>query len=168
MTFSKNGNRLEASVYKGLFTWRWFMYMVYSETFILANTFDMYRGFYLAPRWSQLHQNNTRFLLFCTSHFLMIRWATLGSYWPRELSWALNSFVLFDVPRGNFTVDKIVHTQKGCFPMGNSRLPMGKMSSVTAKKTRLNRWIHTKKHRNTSKIRLLSLFNRKISKHNDI
>ena len=27
---------------------------------------------------------------------------------------------------------KIVHTQKGCFPMGNSRLPMGQMSSVTA------------------------------------
>ena len=31
-----------------------------------------------------------------------------------------------------------------------------------------NQWIHTKKHRNTSKVTLLYLFHRKISKNNDI
>ena len=36
------------------------------------------------------------------------------------------------------------------------------------KKKWLNRWIHTKKHRNTSKVSLLYLFYRKISKNNDI
>ena len=40
--------------------------------------------------------------------------------------------------------------------------------TITAKKPRLNRWIHTKKHRNTSKASLLYLFYRKISKNNDI
>lgn len=99
------------------------MYMVYSETFILANTFDTYRRFNLAPRWSQLHENDTRFLLFCTSHFLMIRWATLGSYWPRKLSWALNSFVLFEVPRGNFTVEKLFTHKKVASPWATAVCP---------------------------------------------
>ena len=39
--------------------------------------------------------------------------------------------------------------------------------TIIAKKTRLNR-IHTKKHRNTSKVSLLYLFYRKISKNNGI
>ena len=33
---------------------------------------------------------------------------------------------------------------------------------------KLNRWFHTKKHNNTSKVSLLYLFYRKISKNNDI
>ena len=123
MTLSKNGNRLAASVCKKLFTWRWFIYMVYGETFMLTNTFNTYRGFNLAPRWSQLYENNTRFLLFCTSHFLMIRWATLGSYWPRKLSWALNSFVLFEVPSGNFTVEKSFTHKKVASPWATAVCP---------------------------------------------
>ena len=40
--------------------------------------------------------------------------------------------------------------------------------TITTKKKQLNHRIHTKKHRNTSKVSLLYSFYRKISKNNDI
>ena len=42
------------------------------------------------------------------------------------------------------------------------------VTCMTAEKNRLHWWTHTKKHRNKSKVSLLYLFYRKISKNNDI
>jgi len=44
-----------------------------------------------------------------------------------------NSFVLLDVSMEmeQFHLGEIGHTQKRCFPMGNSHLSLGKITSVT-------------------------------------
>ena len=43
----------------------------------------------------------------------------------------------------------------------------GQGSNNNSQKKRVNRWIHAKKHKNTSKVSLLYSFYRKISKNND-
>ena len=123
MTLSKNGNRLAASVYKGLFTWRWFMYMVYSETFILANTFDTYRGFNLAPRCHSCTKTTLDF--YCSIH--------LTSSWFIEPVWVLTDLANC---HGYYILLFFLTYPVAISPWKNrshtKRLPMGNMSSVTA------------------------------------
>ena len=106
------------------------MYMVYSETFILANTFDTYRGFNLAPRCHSCTKTTLDF--YCSIH--------LTSSWFIEPVWVLTDLanchgyyiLLFFLtyPVAISPWKNRSHTKR--LPMGNSRLPMGKMSSVTA------------------------------------